>query len=135
LKVLLDTHALLWWQSRSKRLSRPARKAISSAEVVLISAVSCWEVATLAAQGRIELDRSLDRWLSDMEKERSLELVALSPRAAILAFDLARAGFHGDPADRLIYATAVERMVPLVTADERITTFAEEKNPALRIVW
>jgi len=70
-----------------------------------------------------------------MEAEPSIELVPLSPRAAIRALALGRAGFHGDPADRLIYATAAEQMAPLVTTDARIHAFAERGRPAVRIIW
>jgi PIN domain nuclease of toxin-antitoxin system len=135
LRLLLDTHALLWWQAESKRLSRAAKTAMKRAEVLLVSSVSCWEVATLLAQGRIALDRSLEAWLEDMESDPGIEIVPLSPRAAIQSHALHVAGFHGDPADRLIYATAADLLVPLVTADERIHGFAERAHPKVRIVW
>jgi len=135
LRLLLDTHALIWWQAKSKRLSRSARAEMKRADTLLVSAVSCWEVATLLARGRIELDRSLDDWLDDMDADPQVELLALSPRAAIHAHALDRAGFHRDPADRLIYASAADLLVPLVTADERIHAFAKKSHPAVRIVW
>ena len=135
MKLLLDTHALIWWQAKSKKLSRRVQTSIKRAEAVLVSAISCWEVATLVAQGRLKLDRSLDEWLADMEADSTIRVLPLSPQAAILSWELDRAGFHGDPADRLIYATAVEEMVPLATADERIRAFAISASPAVRILW
>ena len=135
MRILLDTHALLWWQAKSKRLSRRAAAEIRRADRILVSAVTCWEVATLLAQGRFTLDRTIDEWLEDMEADPAIELVPLQPRAAVRALELAQAGFHGDPADRLIYATAAEQMVALLTADERIRSFAEHGRPAVRVVW
>ncbi len=135
MKLLLDTNALLFWQARHRKLSRRAATEIERADALLVSAVTCWEVATLLAQRRIELDRPIDRWLSDLEAEERIELVPLSPRAATLTFSLAVAGFHGDPADRLIYATAAERMAGLVTSDERIRDFAASSHPAVRVIW
>lgn len=135
MKLLLDTHALLWWQAKSKKLSRRAAKEIARADVVLVSAITCWEVATLLAERRIQLDRTIDAWLDDMSADEAIEIVPLSPRAAIQAFALDVAGFHGDPADRLIYATAAERMVPLVTADTRIHDFVEDARLPVRLVW
>ncbi len=135
MKLLLDTHALLWWQAKSKRLSRRAAKEIARADVVLVSAISCWEVATLLAERRIQLDRTIDAWLDDMASDDTIELVPLTPRASVQAFALDVAGFHGDPADRLIYATAAELMVPLVTADTRIHEFVEGARLPVRLVW
>ena len=70
-----------------------------------------------------------------MASDDTIELVSLTPRAAIQAFVLDVAGFHGDPADRLIYATAAELMVPLVTADTRIHDFVEGARLPVRLVW
>lgn len=135
MRLLLDTHALIWWQAKSKKLSRTARVEMKRADTLLVSAVSCWEVATLVAHGRIALDRSLDDWLSDMDADPQIELLDLSPRAAVQTHVLHGAGFHGDPADRLIYAAAAELLVPLVTADERMHAFAKTAHPSVRIIW
>ena len=56
MKVLLDTHAVLWWQRDDRRLGREAREAIATAPVVWVSAVSGWEVAIKSALGRLRLD-------------------------------------------------------------------------------
>ena len=135
MKLLLDTHALLWWQAKSKKLSRRAASEIKRADAILVSAVTCWEVATLLSRGRLTLDRSIEQWLDDMEAEPRIELVPLHPRAAVRARELHEAGFHDDPGDRLIYATALEHMVPLATADDRIREFAEERQPSVRVIW
>lgn len=135
MKLLLDTHALLWWQARHRKLSRTATREIRRAEALLVSAITCWEVATLVEQGRVRLDRTVDEWLADMEREPRVELVPLSPRAAAHALALARSGFHGDPADRLLYATAAELMVPFCTADTRIHDYAGGRGVPVRIVW
>ncbi len=134
-RVLVDTHALLWWQAKHRKLSRTARTALERADAVLVSAVTCWEILTLVGAGRIRFDRSVTEWFADLEGDDRLELVALSPRAALVAYDLQRARFHGDPADRMIYATAVECTAPLVTADERITEFAAASSPPITIIW
>ncbi len=134
-RVLVDTHALLWWKARHKKLSRAARSALERADEVLVSAVTCWEIATLVAVDRVRLDRSVTEWFADLEAEARLALVPLSPGSALIAFDLERAKFHGDPADRMIYATALEHAVPLVTADERIAGFAASSSPPITTIW
>lgn len=135
MKLLLDTHVLLWWQAKSKKLSRSAARHIARADTLLVSAVSCWEVATLLAHGRITLDRPLHTWLEDLEADEKIVLVPLSPRAAIHALALDRAGFHPDPADRLIYATAADEMVPLLTADERMLGLELRGPLSVKTLW
>ena len=61
--ILLDTHAVLWWQAGSERLSATARRTIAAAGTILVSPVSFWEIALLVAKGRIGLDRT-DRRLA-----------------------------------------------------------------------
>jgi len=55
-KLLLDTHAVLWWQTDDRRLSGPARRAIATADIVWVSAASGWEVAIKTALGRLRAD-------------------------------------------------------------------------------
>lgn len=132
--MLLDTHALLWWKAGGERLSQVAAGAIADADRVLVSPISCWEVGMLVERGRIRLDREVMVWVAALFAEERTEVLGLSPAAAAAAALLGRDGFHGDPADRLLYATAREHAVPLVTKDERITSFAERAGE-VRIVW
>jgi len=132
--ILLETHALLWWQAGGERLSAAATHAIARADVVLISPISCWEIATLLAKGRIALDRDVYVWVRDLLHTDGVELAPLSPQVAIAAALLGTAGFHGDPADRFLYATALEQSVPLVTKDEVIRSYAEKAGD-LRAIW
>ncbi len=133
MSVLLDTHVLLWWKGESARLSRNARRAIARELPVLVSPISFWEVATLLRLGRIELDRDLYAWMSDLLAE-DVRLAPLSAEAAADAGTWPAEGFHGDPADRLIYATARDLRVPLVSKDERIRAFAREHG-GVTVVW
>jgi PIN domain nuclease of toxin-antitoxin system len=132
--ILLDTHALLWWQAGGERLSPAARRAIARADAVLISPISCWEVATLLTKGRIALDRDVHVWVRDLLGSDGVEPAPLSPQVAVAAALLGAAGFHGDPADRFLYATALEHSVPLVTKDDTIRAYAEKVGD-MRTVW
>lgn len=129
--VLIDTHALLWWQAGGTRLSRTARRAIDEADTVLVSPLTCWEVATLERLGRIALDRDPTRWVHDLYDTDRIGVAALSPAAAAWAGALGDA-FTGDPIDRLLYATARDLRVPLVSKDERLHAFA---SGGVRVVW
>ncbi len=55
MSLLLDTHVVLWWQRDDRRLKREARRAIATADIVWVSAVSAWEVAIKTALGRLQL--------------------------------------------------------------------------------
>ena len=131
--VLLDTHALVWWQAGGDRLSAPARRAIDEADALLVSPLSSWEVATLARLGRIVLDREASLWVRDLHQVERITEAALTPEAAAWAGALAD-DFPGDPIDRLLYATARDLRVPFLTKDERLHAYAARADD-VRIVW
>ncbi len=133
MSVLLDTHVLLWWKGDPARLSRAARRAIGREQPVLVSPVSFWEVSTLLRLGRIELDRDVYAWMADLTAEE-VQLAPLTAEAAADAGSWPADAFHGDPADRLIFATARDLRVPLVSKDERMRAFAQEHG-GVTVVW
>lgn len=132
--VLADTHVLLWWLAGGRRLSRVADRAIEGAAHVLVSPISCWEVGTLEQQGRVRLDRPVSSWVAALLDDPRTAVAALSAEAAAWAGSISDDRFPGDPADRLIYATARELRVPLVSKDERLHAFAA-LDGAVRVVW
>jgi PIN domain nuclease of toxin-antitoxin system len=120
--LLLDTHAWVWWITRPEKLSRKQRTVIERArraarEPLLVSIVSCWEVALLAQRGRLRFSMSADAWLEQATSLPGVELVPLSLPTISIAARLDRLR---DPADQLIVATALERSARLVTRDARI---------------
>ena len=132
--ILLDTHALVWWQAGGQRLSVRAARAIAQADPVLVSPVSCWELTMLLRKGRITLDRDVYDWTRDLLAQEHVELVQLTPQAALGAALLRDRGFPGDPVDQMLYATARELAVGFVTKDERIRAFARSERD-VRTVW
>lgn len=89
----------------------------------MISAISLWEVAKLAAAGRISLPIRLDRWLDDLEKHPQLSVCPLSAGVVNLSVNLEN--FHRDPADQIIVATALYLGYPLMTLDRRIREWGQ----------
>lgn len=121
--IVLDTHAWLWWASSPEKLSPAAREAIDQAERMGVASISCWEVATLADAGRIELDRPVGAWVEQALALTRVGSLPLSTDIAVMATLLGRDGMHGDPADRIIYSTAVAHNAPLITRDARLREF------------
>lgn len=120
--IVLDTHVLLWWLSEPRKLSKAATRALEATKTVGVLAISTWEIAVLAAKGRIELDRPVLEWLQTALQEPRVELLPLTPAIAVQATRLG-AGFPGDPADGIIVATALVEAAPLVTKDQKILDF------------
>jgi PIN domain nuclease of toxin-antitoxin system len=121
--IVLDTHAWLWWVSEPERLSAKARLAVEAADRVGVSTLSAWEVAMLCERGRISLDREVGAWVRQALALDRVETLAPSAQVAVAAGLLDRERFHGDPVDRLIYATAVALRARLVTRDRAIRAF------------
>jgi PIN domain nuclease of toxin-antitoxin system len=118
--IVLDTHVLVWYAVDDKRLGsrsrRRIREAIANGELS-VSAFSYWEIALLVAAGRLRLEGATDSFRAEA-LQRGIEEVAVDGRIAIIATRLS--GMHGDPADRIIVATAIERNATLMTADSKI---------------
>jgi PIN domain nuclease of toxin-antitoxin system len=124
--LLLDTHVWLWLVAGSPDLSTAARNAIeraAAAGALRIAAISLWEIALLAARGRIVLGKSVGLWLDEALADPGPAIDPLSPRVAVEAWSLPEA-FHRDPADRLIVATARVVNATLMTRDRRILDYA-----------
>jgi PIN domain nuclease of toxin-antitoxin system len=127
--LLLDTHVVHWWSAEPDRISRPARRVLKAADELLIAAISWYELAWLAERQRIALDIPIRSWLGDLSAH--LRTVGLTPGIAGSAAGLPSA-FPSDPADRIIYATAIEQGVKLVTKDQAI---AEHDGSRALVVW
>lgn len=116
---LLDTHAWIWLASDPKKLSRRAAREIANEKQLAISAISCWEFSTFVSKGKITIDRSSLDWIEQSLTEFGISLLPLTPAIAVRSSQLGP-NFHGDPADRIIVATASVQGVPLITKDEKI---------------
>ena len=128
--IVLDTHTLLWMALEPERLSARAVEILAEEQVRAISTITVQEVAYLVARGRVDLYKPVRAWFGDVLP--AFEATSLPPTTAIAyrAGSLDPADFHGDPIDRLIYATAVEHDGRLLSADERL----RQADPA-RVVW
>jgi PIN domain nuclease of toxin-antitoxin system len=128
--ILLDTHVLIWLVAERERLSALALEAIESELELAIALVSAQEIAYLAVRGRLAMDRPVTTWIGDALGILGAAALPPTVSTSVRAGSLDPQGFHGDPIDRLIYATAVEHDARLVTADDRLRQFDPE-----RVVW
>ena len=123
--ILLDTHVLVWFMQGDERLGAKAKNRIEKArhdEGVVVSAITLWEISMLAARGRLTLGRPTGEWVRSALATDGIDLAPLDPTIAVEAGELAE--LHGDPADRIIAATARHHDAVLMTADRPVLAYA-----------
>jgi len=128
MKVLLDTHVLVWLCEGNARLGEKALKLINQAlanEQLAVATISFWEIAMLVEKGRLNMLIKVADFRRKLLIDGLNEL-PLSGSAAIIAAALTE--FHGDPADRIIVATTLEKGAVLVTADKKILSWSGLKD-------
>ena len=116
MRVLLDTHVLIWWDSGA-RLSAAAMKAIRSADEVLVSSASAWEIAIKSALGKINDERTIS---AAVQASAFTELPVLFRHAEAAARLPAH---HGDPFDRMLIAQAQVEHLVVITREEAFTLY------------
>lgn len=125
--LLLDTHITFWLDTGDTRLAARTRDRIDGVwrqgGKVIVSAVTAMEISQLASKGRLRLDVPPDVWIRRLLGLVGFEGAAITPEIAARAYMLAELT-HGDPADRMLIATAIDLGCPLITYDERIIAFA-----------
>lgn len=127
--VLLDSHVLHWWSAEPERLSRVAAETLEEADELAVSSISWYELAWMAKHEHVEVSIPIRTWLEELARE--VRTVGVSPAIADAAVSLP-ASFPGDPADRIIYATAVEHGWQLVTKDRALRT---HRHPPGMTIW
>ena len=118
--MILDTHTLLWVDRNDLKFGATSRLQIEvawRAGLLAVRAISFWEAAMLAERDRISLPTSPERWRANWLRAGLVEF-PIDGWIALQSCQLAN--FHRDPADRFIVATALDRNLPLMTADKKI---------------
>ena len=119
--MILDTCALLWLASGSKRLSRSALKEINAASAVYVSVISGFEIALKVGAGKLELSHPVREWFKQVAEHHGLTILPLDLDVCITAAKLPP--IHDDPFDRFIIATAKLNDLSVVTVDEQFEKY------------
>lgn len=123
--ILLDTHAAIWSANGSLR---PATARIIDAAAerseLLLSPITAWEIGMLVSKGRLVLAQTVHDYVRALFGRPGVVTAALTPGIAAEAATLP-SSFHGDPADRIIVATASAYGAQLVTRDNAIRSYAK----------
>lgn len=128
MKLVLDTHVLVWQLEDSSRISDVVYAELQKSaneDQLLVSAITPLEIALLTAQGRLKLNREVDEWLAAALGLPGIHLEPLSPSIAVASTRLP-GEIHGDPADRILVATARHVDATLVTADHELLKYAAQ---------
>ena len=133
--ILLDTHCWIWIQfGQVEKFARTARATIEKAarrNALRVSVISVWEIGMLESKGRLELKMNCSEWIRQALSTPGLSLVPLSPEVAVESSRLP-GPFHGDPADRILVATARIFGLDLMTKDDRLLEYGLQRH--IRIV-
>ena len=122
MRLLLDTHAFLWWVFDDPRLSSAARDLIADpAAEILFSAVSGWEIAIKARTGRLDLPADVPGFVHEQVRRNRLLVLPVELRHALRVHALP--DHHRDPFDRLLVAQAQVEAVPLLSRDPLVAAY------------
>lgn len=123
--IVLDTHIWVWWVQNDVRLTQKHQNWLQQYESqgLGVSIISCWEVAKLVENSRLTLPVTVEEWITTALAYPGVQLINLTIPIIIESTKLT--GFHRDPADQIIVATARINGCPLLTADAKILAYPD----------
>ena len=126
--IILDTHIWIWWIDENPKLSVKNREIIQANQTsgLGISIISCWEIAKLVEKNRLVFECPIEEWIEIALKYPGIQLLELS--LPIILESTRLSGFHADPADQIIVATAKIQSSLLITQDEKILSYFEDNK-------
>jgi PIN domain nuclease of toxin-antitoxin system len=123
MRILLDTHALIWFVDQHQLLSPPAHSAITDpANQVLVSAASIWEIAVKVALGKLSLSLPYKQWANSALNHLGATVLQITVDYTEPLTTLPT--HHRDPFDRLLIAQAVVEQIPIVSKDAAFDAYS-----------
>ena len=135
--VLLDTHIWLWYETGVSKAISPKLRTLIEKLVpdsgVRVSAISVWEIGNLVLKNKIAFPMGVKEWVYRAVCQPGIRLEAIDAEIAIESTLLSE-GFHGDPADRILLATARKIGATLITHDKEILAYSKKHGlPAMSL--
>ncbi|HUJ95916.1 MAG TPA: type II toxin-antitoxin system VapC family toxin [Terriglobales bacterium] len=128
MKILLDTHAFLWWIRDDPRLSRRARELVTSGRNELFLSVTCvWEILTKTQTGKLRLAESAQKFVTEQLTANNIQVLPLTLDHVFRLEQLPL--HHRDPFDRILIAQSLEEEFPILSADPLL------KNYSATLLW
>lgn len=123
MRLLLDTHLIVWWQGMPDKLPTLARELIESSDgPVYVSRASLWELAVKAGQGKLRID--LPRFCERIQAD-GFSWLAIDNSHLLTVAELPQFDDHKDPFDRLLVAQSLSEPLILLTADSKLGRYGE----------
>jgi PIN domain nuclease of toxin-antitoxin system len=124
-QFLLDTHVWIWYVTGSEELRDSDIRRTMKSSSLFISSISLWEASMLVSKRRITLSIDTLDWLRTGLQDTGIQTIDITPEIAVESANLGES-FHGDPADRIIVASARVRKCCLITRDTRILAYSKK---------
>ena len=126
--IILDTHIWVWWVQGDQRLTAQHKELIQTHQNsgLGVSLYSCWEVAKLVEYSRLDLPCELEEWFELALAYPGIQCLEITLPIIIASTRLT--GFHKDPADQIIVATAKVLDLPLLTVDQKILSYGDVRT-------
>lgn len=121
MNILLDTHAFIWADNDSQKLSRNGKGVILQATTKYVSIVSVWEIQIKSSLGKLSLTKPLAKLVLDQQEQNGVQILPITQDHIYRLADLPP--IHRDPFDRMLIAQAQHEHLTLVTADENIPKY------------
>ena len=126
MRLLLDTHTLLWWLADDPQLSKPAREAIANPRIAcFVSLASCWELAIKASLGKIRLAKPVEKFIPEELSANDFQLLPIEFKHVARVESLPL--HHRDPFDRLLAAQVLAEKMTLVSVDEAFDAYGVKR--------
>lgn len=129
--ALIDTHIWIWYLDGAEDRMSPAAvqllRRCAKAEGLLVSDISVWEVGNKVSKGKLALAPSVSGWVEQAGRRPGFSSLPLD-RTVLLSSTQLPGAVHGDPADRMLIASAALAGVPLVTADRLLVEYAARES-------
>ena len=122
MRLLLDTHLVLWWQAGSSKLPSESISLVEQADVVFVSKATLWEVAIKVSIGKLKLD--LEKFCYNVDKT-GFQWLDIKKTHLITVASLPTSDAHKDPFDRLLIAQSQSEPLLLLTADQQLVHYGE----------